>query len=344
MLNIKWGELFPTRLAFVIFNLYIGLFIFQAVFITASMKSEGGYAYNTTFVILLSECVKLIASAVLYIRQSEKPPLLRAIIDNYRLLLLYLVPAGLYCIYNNLSFVNLTHYDPTTYYILLQFRVVITALLFQALFNKKLTFIQWISLFILTLGCIVKNLSVVKLTSESNMLLELFNYHIILIVIQNFCSCLAGTYNEYLLKTQGADIDIFLQNVFMYLDSIFCNFLVILFRGQIFEVVNDESIESLRNIFVILIIFNNAIVGIVTSFFLKNLNSILKTFASALELVITAIVCYLIFGTEVTSTTVLSIALVSTAVIVYFKNPVKSPVHRSKDKEALLEGGQDSDG
>ena len=46
-------------------------------------------------------------------------------------LLLYLVPAFLYCLYNNLSFINLSNYDPATYYLLLQLRVVITGVVFQ---------------------------------------------------------------------------------------------------------------------------------------------------------------------------------------------------------------------
>jgi len=45
--------------------------------------------------------------------------------------LLYFVPAGLYTAYNNLSFVNLQHFDPTTYFLLLQFRVVVTGIIFQ---------------------------------------------------------------------------------------------------------------------------------------------------------------------------------------------------------------------
>lgn len=46
-------------------------------------------------------------------------------------LLYYFVPAALYCLYNNLQFVNLATYDPTTYYLLLQFRVVVTGVVFQ---------------------------------------------------------------------------------------------------------------------------------------------------------------------------------------------------------------------
>lgn len=42
-----------------------------------------------------------------------------------------MIPALLYCLYNNLAFVNLAIFDPTTYYILLQLRVVLTGIIFQ---------------------------------------------------------------------------------------------------------------------------------------------------------------------------------------------------------------------
>ena len=50
--------------------------------------------------------------------------------------LLYFVPAGLYCAYNNLGFVNLQHFDPTTYFLLLQFRVVVTGVVFQVMWKN----------------------------------------------------------------------------------------------------------------------------------------------------------------------------------------------------------------
>lgn len=53
------------------------------------------------------------------------------IFRNTKLLALYFIPALLYCLYNNLAFANLATFDPTTYYLLLQLRVVITGVLFQ---------------------------------------------------------------------------------------------------------------------------------------------------------------------------------------------------------------------
>lgn len=57
--------------------------------------------------------------------------LVQAVAKDAKVLLLYCVPAFLYCLYNNLAFVNLSKFDPTSYYLLLQFRVVITGVLFQ---------------------------------------------------------------------------------------------------------------------------------------------------------------------------------------------------------------------
>lgn len=172
---------------------------------------------------------------------------------------------------------------------------------------------------------------------DSEFLSQIFNIYFLSINFQNFCSCLAGTYNEYLLKTVGSDVDIFLQNVFMYLDSVLCNFFILLYMGELGGIFND--FKYLGDIFVILITVNSAVVGIVTSFFLKNLNSILKTYASALELVITAIVCYMLFNILITKYTVLSICLVSIAVAMYVRNPVNnvnSNKTNSIDKKPLL--------
>lgn len=173
---------------------------------------------------------------------------------------------------------------------------------------------------------------------DKDMWSQVFNIYFLSINFQNFCSCLAGTYNEYLLKTKGSNVDIFLQNVFMYLDSVICNFFILMFKGELGTIFDDFN--SLYDIFVILIIVNSAVVGIVTSFFLKNLNSILKTYASALELIITAVVCYILFNILITWFTVISICLVIVAVGLYFKNPVNNvttSIGNAKDKEPLLE-------
>lgn len=136
------------------------------------------------------------------------------------------MPAILYCLYNNLAFVNLSIFDPTSYFILLQLRVILTGIVYQCLFKKDLSKMQWMSLVLLTVGCMIKELKTNEKTQQKSYGLFI---SLLLMFTQIFCSCLAGVYNEYLLKKgQGINVNVYVQNIFMYIDSIFCNVLLLL--------------------------------------------------------------------------------------------------------------------
>ena len=106
-----------------------------------------------------------------------------------------------------------------------------------------------------------------------------FNLIVVIIIIsigllfildnQVLCSVFAGVYNEFLIKGKGADIDIMIQNVFMYLDSIVCNVLLLGVRGDLSSAFTSSALSSIANPLVIVLILNNAILGIVTSLFLQ---------------------------------------------------------------------------
>lgn len=157
----------------------------------------------------------------------------------------------------------------------------------------------------------------------------------IFLLVQIICSCLAGVYNEYLLKRQGADINIFVQNVFMYLDSIVCNLLLLILNGNITNAFLYENIVKVFHYKVLVVMLNNAFIGIVTSFFLKTLNSILKTFASALELVLTAVLSYLFFSIPIYLNTILSIGVVLLATYLYSQNPVQNAQKSIDDRKRI---------
>lgn len=182
-----------------------------------------------------------------------------------------------------------------------------------------------------------------------------FNINIVFILIQTVCSCLAGVYNEYLLKRKGANVDIMVANVMMYLDSILFNAFVLgVVEGNLFSAFSAENLGKILHFKVLIIMINNAAIGIVTSFFLKYLNSILKTFASALELLFTAILCYLLFGIPVYLNTILAIAIVSAAIYLYSQSPVnntssgkevggRSLQRRAEEGRSLLDAAEEDE-
>ena len=193
---------------------------------------------------------------------------------------------------------------------------------FQVLFQRKLTKIQWLSMIILTLGCMIKELDHQQLKGQT---INLFlTPCVLLILLQVFCSCFAGVYTEYLLKGNSScgKVEFWIQNIFMYSNSILCNILFILVSGNLGAVLHKDSVRSVIQTNVIALICNNAAMGLVTSVFLKNLNSILKNFASALELMLTPALTWVIFGVPITIFGMFSTASVVFAVQLYSRNPV----------------------
>lgn len=95
-------------------------------------------------------------------------------------------------------------------------------------------------------------------------------------------------------------------------------------QGDILSALTVSSLQSISNPYVLLLIINNSVLGIITSLFLKKLNSILKAFASALELVITAVLSVPLLGIPLTAHTILALLLISVAVVMYAQNPVQS--------------------
>lgn len=258
------------------------------------------------------------------------------------------MPSFLYCLYNNLTFVNLSSYDPTTYFLLLQFRVVVTGVVFQILFKKYLSRNQWISLILLTVGCIIKQVGHSSSSNKSSgdfSVSQYINMSLILILVQVFSSCFAGVYNEFLLKEKNNTVDIMLQNAFMYTDSIICNVILLLIyvpdngSGGIVQAFSSSALSQVFKPSIMLIMFNNAAIGIVTSLFLRSLNSILKSFASALELMFTGILAWIFFGIPLDMLTVFSILVVSFATWLYSNNPVQNPAPVEKEslKESLID-------
>ncbi|XP_021946491.1 UDP-galactose transporter senju [Folsomia candida] len=375
----KISDLFPTSWSFFIFVLYMLLFINQGILVTASQNTNHqGYSYNTIIAVLLTEVIKLWVSAGIFIQRNSVAVFVGELRQNSKVLFLYFIPAGLYCLYNNLAFMNLVNFDPTTYFLLLQFRVVVTGIVFQMLFQKRLSKYQWISLIFLTIGCMIKELKLGWLLLDPDSLVvenlqkSVGNEKIseisggatvasaadkvqklgfldnpmgvVLILLQVLCSSFAGVYNEFLLKRPTSasqkQLPILIQNVCLYIDSIICNLGLLVFRNNLSVLTDFSAMKTILTTPITLaVVLNNAAIGIVTSFFLAQLNSILKTFASALELMFTAILCWLIFDIPIHLNTAVAIFIVTLAIWLYSKEPVHNPAttsnhgHASKKEE-----------
>ena len=68
---------------------------------------------------------------VSFIRSHSFSSLVSGVSQYRHVLVLYLVPAALYCLYNNLSFLSLAYFNPTTYFMFMQIRLLLTGVIYQ---------------------------------------------------------------------------------------------------------------------------------------------------------------------------------------------------------------------
>eukprot|EP00438_Fugacium_kawagutii_P004061 Skav200552 [mRNA] locus=scaffold2256:25017:27325:+ [translate_table: standard] len=260
-----------------IFATYVTLWTSSHLLVYSSRLSSAP-SYNATSVVLLTETVKLfLASSMYVVYDGSLAEMFRVTFKEVRVLLLYGIPAVLYALYNNLLFINLASFDPGTYNVLIQLKIALTGVLYQILFSKQLNRNQWSAILLITLGCMCKESAKVTTFGFQANLSSWF-----LLFVQMLCSVLAGV----LLKGSESakrGVTTNLQNAFMYMQSIVVNFVVLLWEGQASEAISSQNLQAIASLKVLSIIVIMSTVGLVTGFFLKHLDSVLKAVAAALE-------------------------------------------------------------
>lgn len=323
-----------------IFGGYVVLWVSSHLLVYRSKLSDAPH-YNAMTVVLLTETVKLCLAIGLYVRFEGGPlALIRDVARTPALLVKYATPALLYAVYNNLMYVNLTSFDPGTYNVLMQLRIVLTGLLYQALFSKRLNRNQWLAIVAIVFGAALKESS--KLGGVGGVVggvvgggsgrlgSSLSSW--LLLLVQMLCSVLAGLYNEMLLKGGGGagptrpsyTVSTHLQNAYMYFNSILVNVLMLQWSGGLREALRAEHLAVILSPPILAIVTIMSSVGLVTGFFLKHLDSVLKAIASALEVFLTCAASWVLFGAPMDPQTLIAAALVAVGVALYARPPRKA--------------------
>jgi len=207
--------------------------------------------------------------------------------------------------------------------VLMQLRIVLTGVIYQVLFSKRLNRNQWISIVLIAIGCMIKEAT--KLSSATGVTANLSAW--LLLACQMLCSVLAGVYNEVLLKSdagaRSANIKVTtnLQNAFMYFNSILCNAAFLATKGTLEDSLSPSNWAAISSPTVLCIIAIMSSVGLVTGYFLRHLDSVLKAIASALEVVLTTALSFACFGTPLDIFTVCSAVTVGGGVALYSRPP-----------------------
>jgi drug/metabolite transporter (DMT)-like permease len=340
-----------------IFGSYVLLWVASHLLVYSSTRA-GAPPYNATSVVLLTELAKLLLAVGLYFAHDGGPAqLVRAAGSALPLALRYVVPAGLYCIYNNLVYVNLSNFDPGTYNVLVQLRIVMTGGLYQVFFARRLRRNQWAAICLICAGCMAKEAAKLR-EGVGGLQANLGAW--CLLLVQMLCSVLAGLYNELLLKglvtkpaprpaspggsgerggERGGGVATNLQNAFMYFNSVLLNAAFLLWQGRFGEAVSAPNIAAICSPTLLGVMLIMSSVGMVTGFFLKHLDSVLKAVASASEVVLTMLLSALLFGVPLDAAAATSALLVGAGVALYARPAPPEPKADAVELEALRPRG-----
>ncbi|PKA55802.1 CMP-sialic acid transporter 3 [Apostasia shenzhenica] len=294
-------------------------------------KVDGSFKFSPISVNFLTEAAKVVFAIIMLFFQArhqkvgEKPLLsVATFVQAARNNVLLAVPALLYAINNYLKFVMQLYFNPATVKMLSNLKVLVIALLLKMIMKRRFSVIQWEALALLLIGISVNQL---KSLPEGTSALGLpvatgaYIYTLIFVTVPS----LASVYNEYALKSQF-DTSIYLQNLFLYGYGAIFNFLAILGTAIVkgpgsFDILQGHSRATM------FLICNNAAQGILSSFFFKYADTILKKYSSTVATIFTGIASATLFGHTLTMNFVLGISIVFISMHQFF-----SPLAKVKDE------------
>ncbi|PUZ47764.1 hypothetical protein GQ55_7G192400 [Panicum hallii var. hallii] len=295
-------------------------------------KVDGKFQFSPISVNFLTEVAKVIFAIIMLIIQSrkqkvgEKPLLsLSTFVQAARNNVLLAVPALLYAINNYLKFIMQLYFNPATVKMLSNLKVLVIAVLLKIIMRRKFSIIQWEALALLLIGISVNQLRSIPAGTNAFGLpvtAIAYAYTLIFVTVPSF----ASVYNEYALKSQF-DTSIYLQNLFLYGYGAIFNFLGILgtviFQGpESFDILRGHSRATM------FLICNNAAQGILSSFFFKYADTILKKYSSTVATIFTGLASAAFLGQPLTVNFLLGISIVFISMHQFF-----SPLAKVKDEK-----------
>ncbi|CAK7325977.1 unnamed protein product [Dovyalis caffra] len=283
-------------------------------------KKNGKFDYSPIGVNFLTETAKVVFAIFMLLVQAARNNVLLA------------VPAFLYAINNYLKFIMQLYFNPATVKMLSNLKVLVIAVLLKMIMKRRFSIIQWEALALLLIGISLNQLQTLPAGSTAMGLpvaTGAYLYTLIFVSVPSF----ASVFNEYALKSQF-ETSIYLQfsitlsphgllpssqanlrgnsgvlcraswlipppdapNLFLYGYGAIFNFLAILVTA-IFEGPDSLDILQGHSKATMLLICNNAAQGILSSFFFKYADTILKKYSSTVATIFTGIASAALFGT-----------------------------------------------
>ena len=235
--------------------------------------------------------------------------------DHNRLLA---IPGALYAVNNYLKFVMQLFFKPTTAKMLSNLKIIVIAVLMKSMMNRRFSIFQWEALFLLVAGITVNQLSSCSSTPTfSTSDRDTINFFSILYTLGSITiPALASVYNEFALK-KHMETSVLVQNFFLYFYGM-CFNAAGLILAILAGTVSASTAFSGFTMVTTLLIINNALQGILSSFFYKFADTILKKYSSTIATIFTGLLSAALFGHQLTLNFLIGVSIVFISMHIFF--------------------------
>lgn len=314
--NSKWTRILNSRKISLIFLIVQNSALAIFMRMSRMRRSHSNMYYITSTAVVLCEALKLMASMWLYWRlempetltdsegktsKKSMNTLLKCVWweskENWITALKIAIPSGLYTLQNNLQYVAMSNLPAEVYQVLIQSKIITTALVARVMLKKQLSTGQWLALAGLMVGVSGVQLSLPSITKTTIAVSSLAASKKLLIgtssvLVSCLTSALAGVYLEKIMKSEGGTL--------MWMRNIQISFISTLF-ALIGCISKDWSLIARNGFFqgysplVWSVIALQALGGLIVAIVVKNTNSIIKGFAASGSVVLSVLVSSLVF-------------------------------------------------
>jgi UDP-sugar transporter A1/2/3 len=189
-----------------------GLILFMRLSRLSSGSNSSMYCISTA--VTIAEATKLLlSSALLFAIDCEfslrefVSTLRREFVDNWKEFLKMCVPSGLYVIQNNLQYIGASHLPAAVFQVLVQMKIITTALFSVTMLSRQLSVMQWVAIVALGIGIGLVQISQQQNSAGSS---AIDGQNSVIGVVAVLVSCLtsgfAGVYFEKVLKTNATSL------------------------------------------------------------------------------------------------------------------------------------------
>ena len=289
--HTSWNSLNILKLLSCVLLLFFT--VSATIFTEASKLESGAYPYNTFVLLFAAEVLKLLtASTMLAFEHALRKS--TASFTSMHGFWMYSIPAFCYFVSNNCMFYIIQHLGATTFQIMNNLKVLSTAVFMHVFLGRRLTWMQWKALMILTIGSMVTQLS-----AEANQVSAVSTSPLIgysLVIVSAIASGAGGVFSEKLLKSKLAiegrnacdkEMSIHWQNIQLYVFGVI--FGLISLQMDASGSVSPSNLFRGFNSFAYATLGMLVVCGLLVSFILKYLDNVVKCFCAALSMLIVAI-------------------------------------------------------